>query len=86
MHGDQQEGTLTLSWAEAHFCTTLGNFKGTCNMQTGVQQELQLCSYMQTCIQEEQQLCILTCRLVLHADLYPGGTAAVYTYMQTCVQ
>ena len=75
MHGDQQEGTLTLSWAQRYISAPhLGmgiskahaeKLKLCSYMQNGVHQELRLCSYMQTCIQEERQLC---------------------TYVQTCVQ
>ena len=48
-------------------------------MQTCVQEELKLCSYMQTCVQEELKLCsyMQTC---VQEEL------KLCSYMQTCVQ
>ena len=69
-------------------------------MQTCVQEELKLCSYMQTCVQEELQLCsyiiIQTCvqqgtaAVYIHADLcytasVPPEHKSVYTYMHSLV-
>ena len=51
-------------------------------MQTCVQEELKLCSYMQTCVQEELQLC----SYIIIQTCVQQGTAAVYIHADLCLR